>query len=214
MDKYHKIQSVYKRDPEDNYSTFLEGEFSEPEFDFLKNCTWVFREKVDGTNIRVLWDGENITFKGRQEKSEIPKHLQESLEEMFLNDEMIEKFNDKFGNTNTCLYGEGFGNKIQDIGDYYIEDNQSFVLFDIKINDWWLRREDVEKIADGLGIEIVPIIGEGTLEDMVQITKWGFPSNWGDFLAEGIVATPKIPVKSRDGSRIITKVKYFDFKYD
>lgn len=27
------------------------------EFDYLKDNTWIFTEKVDGTNIRIMWDG-------------------------------------------------------------------------------------------------------------------------------------------------------------
>jgi hypothetical protein len=62
-----------------------------------------------------------------------------------------------------------------------------------------------------LSIEIVPIIGTGTLIDMVNMTRAGFNSRWGDFLAEGIVARPKVELKTRDGKRIITKVKHRDF---
>jgi hypothetical protein len=54
MKEYHKIQTVFKRDPSNNYKTLLEGEFAIPEFGYLQDNEWVFTEKVDGTNIRVM----------------------------------------------------------------------------------------------------------------------------------------------------------------
>ena len=52
MKEYHKIQTIFKRDPENKFKTLIYGEFSLPEFEYLKNNTWIFTEKVDGTNIR------------------------------------------------------------------------------------------------------------------------------------------------------------------
>ncbi len=58
----------------------------------------------------------------------------------------------------------------------------------------------------------MPIIGTGTLGDMVDNVKSGFNSQWGDFQAEGIIARPSIELKARNGGRIITKLKCKDFK--
>jgi len=66
-------------------------------------------------------------------------------------------------------------------------------------------------MAVGLGIEIVPVIGVGTLYDLVELVRKGFQSEWGEFPAEGIVAKPSCGLKARDGSRIITKLKHNDF---
>jgi len=68
MSEYHKIESVYKRDPETKYKNFLEGDFTRPEFEFLKDNKWVATEKVDGTNIRVYYDSD-VTFMGRTDKA-------------------------------------------------------------------------------------------------------------------------------------------------
>jgi len=112
------------------------------------------------------------------------------------------------------LYGEGYGPKIQKGGGNYRQD-QDFVLFDIKIGDWWLQRTDVEDIARKLNIDIVPIIGIGTLPDMVQKVRNGFNSAWSTtkltFKAEGIVARPEVELKTRSGHRVITKIKHKDF---
>jgi len=208
MKKYHKIQTVYKRDPDNRFKTLIEGDYSLPEFEYLKNNLWEFTEKVDGTNSRVMFDGKNITFGGKTDKSQIPSDLVNKLNSKFLPE--MKLFEDDFKD-GVCLYGEGYGAKIQKGGGNYRPD-QSFVLFDVMIGDWWLQRKDIESIAAAFGIRSVPIIGYGTLSDMVEKTRAGFDSQWGKFRAEGIVARPKIELKSRSGSRIITKIKYKDFQ--
>ena len=209
MKEYHKIQTVFLRNPETKFKTLLEGQFAMPEFEYLQNNTWVFTEKVDGTNIRVMFKDGNIAFGGKTERAMIPAPLANKLNDIFL--PLKSKFVELFGDAEVCLYGEGYGAKIQKGGGNYRAD-QSFVLFDIKIGSWWLQRDDVSEIARKLGLDVVPIIGEGTLLEMVKIAKAGFNSTWGDFKAEGIVARPKIELFARNGKRLITKIKHKDFK--
>jgi len=56
MKEYHKIQTVFKRNPKNKLKTLLHGNYSIPEFEYLKDNEWVFTEKVNGTNIRVMFD--------------------------------------------------------------------------------------------------------------------------------------------------------------
>lgn len=205
--EYHKIQTVFKRDPDTKFKTLLEGEYSLPEFEYLKDNEWVFTEKVDGTNIRVTHNGfGGIKFGGRTERSNIPALLVNRLNELF----PPETMKNVFGEDVVCLYGEGFGSGIQKAGKAYA-DEQSFVLFDVKIGDWWLKREDVDDIANSLSIQSVPIMGRGDLIKMVTLVKNGFLSYWGGFMAEGLVARPAIELQTRGGERIITKIKHKDF---
>ena len=44
MKEYHKIQTVYLRDPATKYKTLLEGQFAKPEFDYLKDNIWIFTD--------------------------------------------------------------------------------------------------------------------------------------------------------------------------
>jgi len=205
--QYHKIQTVFKRDPETKFKTLLEGEYSLPEFKYLKDNEWVFTEKVDGTNIRVMFDGEKITFGGKTDNAQIPTQLLNNLNGLFL--PQIDTFQENFAD-GVCLYGEGYGGKIQKAGSTYGPE-QRFVLFDVKIGDWWLFRSDVEQIADQLSCDVVPIISYGNLAEMVEIAREGFNSQWGDFIAEGIVARPVVELKTRRGDRMITKIKHKDF---
>lgn len=206
MNEYHKIQTVYKRDIKNGH--LLQGQFSLPEFSYLQHNIWVFTEKVDGINIRIFYDGQQVTFGGKTDRAEIPTILVNYLNEKF--SKKINLFAKSFNNHEVCLYGEGYGAKIQKGGGNYGK-NPDFVLFDVKISNWWLKREDVQDIATKLDyLSIVPIVGEGTLDDMVNMSHNGFDSWWGDFQAEGIVARPKIELKTKNGDRIITKIKYRD----
>lgn len=210
MREYHKIQTIFKRN-EANHK-IIEGDYSMPEFEYLKDNQWVFTEKVDGTNVRVMWDGKSVVFGGKTDDAQMPVFLLYKLQELFEGTAKKQLFKEKFGEEGgVCLYGEGYGAKIQKGGGNYISDGVSFVLFDVKIGDWWLKREDIEDIANYFGIKIVPIIGEGTLSEAVEKTRQGFNSQWGDFIAEGIVLRPKTELKNRKGERIITKIKHKDF---
>lgn len=208
METYHKINTVFKRDRSTN--RIVEGDYSCPEFEYLSGNIWSWSEKVDGTNIRVMLKGGAVTFGGKTDAAQIPAQLVARLNERFL--PLATKMQEVFG-CDACLYGEGYGAKIQAVGGNYRAD-QDFVLFDIlvsKINDWWLQRADVEDVAQKLGLDVVPIIGEGTLHDAIAAAKAGIISTWGNFQAEGIVARPKTELKTRNGHRIITKIKCRDF---
>lgn len=208
MIEYHKINTIFKRDPETKFKTLLMGDFSIPEFEYLANNDWIFTEKVDGTNIRIMFsiDG-GIEFRGRTDRASLPGPLLKRLEEIFL--KQFGTFISKFPR-GVCLYGEGYGAKIQKCGENYGQ-YQDFVLFDVKIGEFWLQRKDVEGIGHMFGLDVVPVIGTGTLFDAIRKTQKGFNSRWGDFFAEGIVARPSTELKTRSGERIITKIKHRDF---
>jgi len=213
--KYHKILSLFKRNMAGD-KKFIIGEWTTPELKYLKDNQWIFTEKIDGTNIRIMYDGKETIFAGRSENTQLPYNLIQKLDEHFKTMEQRAKLTEIFGEdeeeTSVVLYGEGYGAKIQKGGGNYIPDGVDFVLFDVWINGIWLKREDVNDIAKKLGIKSVPVIGRGTLDEAIEKTKKGFKSQWGDFTAEGIVARPETELLTRMGERIITKVKYKDFK--
>lgn len=211
MKEYHKIDTVFKRDPTTKHKTLLLGDWSQDAFGYLANNEWVFTEKVDGTNIRVMIApqiaGGGITFGGKTDAAQIPAFLVTKLQDRFLPQQ--EALSAAFPDGG-CLYGEGYGARIQKGGGNYRPD-QDFVLFDVKVGDWWLQRESIEETALNFGLDIVPIIGRGTLNEMIEMARVGFNSTWGSFPSEGIVARPTVELKTRNGSRIITKIKHKDF---
>ena len=209
MKEYHKIQTVFKRDMGNNGKSLLLDQFSIPEFEYLKDCQWQFTEKVDGTNIRAMCDSPTcVSFGGKTDNASIPAPLVARLREVF--DPQAEKISEMFPG-GVCLYGEGYGPKIQKGGGNY-GSIQDFVLFDIKVGPWWLERHNVEAIAAQLGLRVVPIIGYGTIGEMVEFVRKGITSTWGPFEAEGIVARPTAELLTRGGHRIITKLKMRDFQ--
>jgi hypothetical protein len=209
MEKYHKIQTVYFRDLETK--KLSEGKWAKPEFKLLKDINWICTEKVDGTNVRIIWDGENVKFKGKTDNAQLPTLLFEALQKIFTN----EKLQNCFQKTPVCLYGEGYGVKIQKGGNY-LRDSNNFVLFDVKIEDWWLERENIEGISDKLEIDIVPIICSCSLQEAIEYVKKGFKSTIAvenkDYLAEGLILKPEVELFNRKKERIITKIKYKDFE--
>lgn len=206
MDTYHKIQTVYLRDPATKYRTLLMGQYALPEFEYLAENEWTWTEKIDGTNIRVDWDTERILFGGRTDNAQTPTFLLVKLQEMF----PVDLFRTEYPGLPMTLYGEGYGAKIQKGDGDYI-DGQSFILFDVSISGNWQPRESVEDIAAHLSIDVVPIIGTGTLPEAIELVQAGLPSHVGIREAEGLVMRPVVELLTRTGQRVITKIKVKDF---
>ena len=214
MKKYHKINTIYKRAMELPNSPVVEGLWVSPEIEMLKDIAWTGTEKIDGTNVRIIFDGTAVEVKGKSDKSSMPEFLRADIEAMFSPENMGEAFPDIPEDGAICLYGEGYGKRIQQGGNY-IPDKTSFILFDIRVGSWWLTRESVENIAEILKISIVPIVGEFTLESAVEFVRKGFTSliaHNKEYPAEGLILKPKIELLSRGAQRIIVKIKTGDFR--
>lgn len=207
MQEYPKIQTVYLRDPATKHKTLLEGQFARPEFEYLQNTQWFFTEKVDGTNVRIDWETVTVGIGGRTDNSQMPIYLVNKLQGLF----PLEKFKLLYPDIQMCLYGEGYGAKIQKGGGNYIPDGVNFILFDVLINGNWLERENVEDIANKLEIKTVPIIKTGTLKEAISLVKTGFASELRETPPEGLVMRPMVELQDRRGRRIITKLKAKDF---
>lgn len=215
---YPKIQGLYKRYREGHKKgQFIIGEYSIPEFELLKDIEWEWTEKIDGTCMSVNWLSDplvqEIEIAGKTDRAEIPNHLLAKLKERFTKEKMIEVFGIGEDKPNIELKGEGFGYKIQNGCKYFNGDKLvDFILFDVKIGSIWLKREKVYEIAKQLDLAYVPVIGYGTIDEAIKLVKSGMKSKFGDFIAEGLVLRAKEGLRDRMGRRIITKIKYCDFK--
>lgn len=215
MHKYHKINGIYKRHLEGpQKGKFIIGAYSEPEFEYLADNQWVGTEKIDGSNIRIHWDGERIHYGGRTDNAQIPVFLLEKLMEITSSWDLRGLFGPKDDQEfiPVTLFGEGYGNKIQKVGKHYIPDGVNFILFDVRIGDWWLERQAVDEIAGILGIQSVTVVFTGTLQEGIEFVTRGFTSTLAEVEAEGLIVVPAANLKNRAGNRIITKLKTKDFR--
>ena len=214
--EYAKIQTLFKRDEK---NIIIPTMYTLPEIEYLQNNVFECTEKIDGTNIRIEVHGKEIQFKGRTDKAVIPEHLLKYLQETFTPNKVFEalKLDPEVGtndNSWITIYGEGYGVKIQ-AGGNYIKDGVGFILFDVKVDKWWLKREDCEYIAEALEVPIVPVIGYMTMLEAIEYVKKGFKSTIAqnkDYDAEGLVLRTPCGLMNRKGERLIFKIKTCDFR--
>ena len=213
MRKYEKIETLFARDMEGTKKLQYYN-FRDKTVEALTLIDWEWTEKVDGTNIRVMWDGHSVTFGGRTDNASIPAELVTKLNELFGGETNAEIFEQAFGDKEVILFGEGYGRKIQKVGSAYIPDGVDFILFDVLIGDNYQPREWVEKTAKMFDIKVVPIVGHGNLWDAVHYVRkhpMSVVAN-GRCEMEGIVCRPSVELRDRCGNRIIVKIKWCDMK--
>lgn len=209
MVKYNKIETVFERDTGGS-KKLIEGRFTNSTVAFLaESVPWRFTEKIDGTNIRIFWNGHNVEFGGRTDTAQIPSHLVNKLNEMFMNEETEQLFEQLFGEKEVHLFGEGYGAKIQKGGEY--RPDVSFILFDVMIGENYQPRETVEQIAKSFNLEVVPVVLYGSISDAVNFIKQNPPSTIGKAKMEGVVGVPMMELRDRCGKRVIVKIKAKDF---
>lgn len=211
MSKYHKIQTVWNRDPDNKYKTLIENEWAKPEFAYLQNYSWICTEKIHGMNMRVIWDGEAVRVAGRTDRAQIPGDLMEHITEKYTPELFVNAFPDC---DNVVLYGEGYGAGIQKGTGAYSKEKK-LVLFDIATWGRFLPWDEFEALAtEQLSAPIVPVIARSDLNTAIQLTRKGFDSLLAEeenYQAEGLVCRFPIELYNRYGERVITKIKTKDF---
>lgn len=161
---YQKINTLYKRDMTKPKKPIILGEYSEPEFEVLKDLKWEATEKIDGTNMSCCFHPgfRMIEIRGKTENASIPTHLHKRMEELF--------------------------------------------QFDLLYKAFGVQTETGE---------IVPLVGYMTIKEAEDFVKAGFKSLIAenkDYIAEGLVLKAPCGLLNRRGKRIITKIKYCDYK--
>ena len=210
MKKYPKISGLYPFNGELKQFDAIDG-CADRNVELLKNHMWLWSEKVDGTNIRLYWDGYDLYLKGRTDKSQFSADQEEYLLDNVATDALKHLIEQMFKEKEVYIYGELHGKNIQKVGKLYSEDYQ-FRVFDIEIDGIWLERHDVQDLCGQLGLKHVPYILEGTIgdaEDWVMENKF---STFSDAPLEGLVGIPVGGFLDRQGKRIAVKVKYRDLK--
>lgn len=212
--EFGKIETLYERNA--NFKVNV-GQFKNRTYTLLKSWQWT--EKVDGTNMRVIWKGGKRYYAGKTDNANIPgdltSWLQKNITEQKLQDVFPANMVDPL--EQVVLYGEGYGAGIQKGGGDY-SPYKKFILFDVRVinpdGDWWLSRENIIDVSTKLSLEVVPFIGEMTLEDATEFVRIGFKSRCSvntDKMAEGLVGRPLETLYDKKGARLITKLKTKDF---
>lgn len=209
MRAYEKIETLYNRSLEGSKELVV-GSWRDETVKMLKDIEWEWTEKIDGTNIRVFWDGHAVSFGGRTERALIPAPLVNRLNDLFGGETNAQLFEQMFGDKEVYLYGEGYGQKIQGVGSLYLPNSVDFILFDLMISGNYQPRAFVESTAKAFGTQAVPVVGSGTLEQAWEYASVLHPSTIGAAPMEGIVCRPKNELLDRCGRRIIVKLKYKD----
>jgi hypothetical protein len=104
MSEFGKIETLFERDPK----TFkvLPDQLRKPVFGMLK--AWDFTEKVDGTNIRIIWENGKMRVGGKTDNAQIHADLLRYLYELVSPNKLAEVFPD----VSAVIYGEGYGSGI------------------------------------------------------------------------------------------------------
>lgn len=190
-----------------------------------------------------IWDGgivggtlNGVEFKvriaGKTDNAQIPKNLLKHMQDKYPNEKVyaalglkefipVEEWEDHKWNSYEdipniyTIYGEGYGEGIQS-GGWYIKGGNEFIVFDVKVNNLYLKTEARDDIATKLGAPIVPFKGYFTLDEAIDYVRKGFRSEVAENpeakMAEGLVLRTDLGLCDRMGERLIVKIKYEDFQ--
>jgi ATP-dependent RNA circularization protein (DNA/RNA ligase family) len=212
---YPKITSPFKRTDAKSKTVNVDVWFDDYAKFFGENgLPFYATEKVDGTNLNIVYDGNHIQYTGHTDKTVWDPEVEEWIKSKFQTPEFEQICEQLFGEHEIKLCGELIGPKIQ--SNFYKLEDYKFILFDIHnntTNAWW-SREKVEQIAKELNLDIVPVIGEttDTLRGWVNyLHNYKFISKFNnDVEIEGFVVRPLMEILKANGERVIYKIKIND----
>lgn len=226
--KFEKTYGPWKRDLASR--GVIPNKWTYPVFDYLKNAQWQFTEKLDGTNMRLIYNPGSyqtveqgsieinlpptLELRGRSDEASVypklkswaarlsPSKFEEVLKSCcFETDQEI------------CIYGEGVGAGIQKGGNDYGETH--FRAFAIQSRGVWWEPYFVDRLCRLLNIPQAPVILEASLLEGIEFMKSGFrtcitgePKGW----AEGLVGVPTVPLQCHPLDRLAVKIKSCDFQ--
>lgn len=173
----------------------------------------VITHKIDGTNGRLIWDGEEL-IAGSRNQVLVGGHDNYGFSKWVDNNIDIEPFKEDFINVDVVVFGEFFRDSIN--GRVKYGSNSRFRVFDIFINSVFLDWADVVDVAENsLGLDVVPYDyidnpNKRKLENYIE--DYNDPlaienANSKKRIGEGIVVRPPIEMKYKKDRRVIYKVK-------
>ena len=166
-------------------------------------------EKIDGTSVGIVWDGERISFVGHTEKSEFCPRYLEYLKTNFGTSEFESVIEELFGDKQIKIYGEGIS---KDYNVHYGYPEGNFIMYDIQNeNGTFYNRVVVKEIAKKLNL-IYPWEEMMSLKEAIDYIKTRPVSKLNpENMMEGLVLRAPLELYTNHGDRIICKVKVKDF---
>jgi len=163
-------------------------------------------EKIHGTST-------HISYNHAEQKVHFSSSGESHTKFVSLFDEtaLLKAFKENF-NSDVVVFGEGYGGKQQKMSHTYGPELK-FIVFEVKVDDYWLSVPNAEDVAIKLGLEFVHYVRiPTTIEaidaerdaDSVQAVRNGMGSGHP---REGVVLRPLIEMKTNDGKRILSKHK-------
>lgn len=182
--------------------------YRSPLLAYLAESPWVYSRKLDGENIRIQWDGEQVLWNGKSNSFQCSAEFTEYMNSTFLE----EIFEEKFGRDKVVtLFGEKMGPKTQ--GNELGLKKDTVVLYDVNIDGTWLSKMNMAEIAEYFGPNVWPVYlymlhGQAPtkLRELIEMCANGEFKEW-----EGIVATPLVEMRDQKGQRVIVKIKNRDY---
>lgn len=211
---FPKIQSPYKR----NETGVFIPEFSLQIFSYLLDNIWLIYEKIDGFNVRVIWDGENVHFNGKSDNTAFTVNQLSYLNSIFKPS--------LFAQFDPCvIYGELVGPKCN--GNLYKLQGQEFILFDCyrlsnvtayhQSTAGWQDTDFLNELCTLFKIRRSPCIAVMTLRHCTKQFYNGTLSEdyktstmFIDKPSEGFILRPECELSTSRNERVITKLKFRD----
>ena len=166
-------------------------------------------EKIDGTSVGLVWDGERISFVGHTEKSEFSPRYLEYLKNTFGTSEFESVIEEIFRDKPVTIYGEGIS---KDYNVHYGFPEGNFIMYDIQNSDGvFYNREAVKEIAKKLDL-LYPWEEVMTLKEAIEFIKTRPDSKLNpQYKMEGLVVRAPLELYTNNFDRVICKVKVKDF---
>lgn len=177
---------------------------------YENNVPMLASEKIDGTSVGIVWDGERISFIGHTEKTQFAPRFLEYLNSRFGTPEFESVVEEVFGEKSVILYGEGIS---KDYNCHYGNIDGEFIFYDVfdTQKGTFYNRPALDEIAQKLGLKR-PWENVMTIKEAVEFVKTVPESQLNsDFPMEGLVLRSMPELMTNNHERIICKVKVRDF---
>lgn len=234
---YEKILAPFSRASSKDKYVDEWGKWAKPEFELLQKVKWVWTQKIDGTNLNIVWDGDKVSYLGHTDKTQWNDRAKKLIEETFCTPEAETVFEQLYGEQPVTVSMELVG---KDYNQNYGHPDGYFYVFDIKngaTGKYWTNDEVLSHFVNSFDpekkiMDKVQELFEGGIRDAVNYVKiteatWNsnFTTSWyddgfhvwkiknplGPYPIEGIVGRLPIELYNSKNERVICKVKCKDF---